>query len=244
MSRTNKVLFVTGASSEIGTALVDSISDNYDSVIAHYRFNMGRIQPLIEKYGEKILPLKADLQSEADLDSIITELDRHGLYPDHFVHLAAEKVFNLQFHKCNWEMYRQNLDTGFKSAVILLEHMIPHMVKNKYGKIIFVLTSHTLGSTDAKYQSPYITSKYALLGLMHNLSGEYAEKGITVNGVSPDMVETGFLSNISSKIVEFNAQNSPIKRNVTVSEVAGGITYLMSDSADCISGQNLGIICR
>ncbi len=244
MSRENKVIFVTGASSEIGSELIGCIEDRYDMIIAHYRSNPGRIQMLRDKYGEKIIPLKADLRNEIDLYSLVAELDKRNLYPDHFVHLAAEKVFNLQFHKCKWEMYQMSMDTAFKSAVILLESLIPHMLKNKYGKVVFVLTSHTLGSSVAKYQSPYIASKYALLGLLRDLSGEYAERGITVNGISPDMVETEFLSNISTKIVEFNSQNSPLKRNVTIQEVVGGISYLLSDCADCVSGQNLGIVCR
>lgn len=68
---------------------------------------------------------------------------------------------------------------------------IPNMAKKKYGRIVFMLTSCTINNPP-KYQSSYVTVKYALLGLMKALAVEYADRGITVNGVSPDMMETKF----------------------------------------------------
>ena len=61
------------------------------------------------------------------------------------------------------------------------------MAKRKKGKIIFMLTVHTC-QTPLKGCADYITEKYALLGLMKALAVEYANKGITVNGISPGAI--------------------------------------------------------
>ena len=104
-----------------------------------------------------------------------------------------------------------------------------------------MLTSYTLGGVPPRFQSPYITVKYALYGLMRTLASEYASKGITVNGVSPDMMETRFLSEIPRLVIEKHAADSPLGRNITVQDVAPAIAYLLSDQAQAVTGQNLGI---
>ena len=84
---------------------------------------------------------------------------------------------------------------------MILQAFIPKMSKQNYGKIVFMLSAYLLG-IPPKFQSPYITVKYALLGLMRNLASEYAAKGIMVNAVSPDMMETKFLSELPELIKE------------------------------------------
>ena len=114
------------------------------------------------------------------------------------------------------------------------------MAKNRYGKIVVMLSSVTKG-LPPKYLSQYTTVKYALMGFLNALVSEYKEKGININAVSPTMVETSFLEKIDNRIVEMNAMNSGMKRNVKSEEVASAIDYLMSDEADYINGLNLGI---
>ena len=126
------------------------------------------------------------------------------------------------------------------SIIMILQRFLPIMSRKKYGKILFMLTSFTLNAPP-KYQAPYITAKYALLGLMLDLAREYAEKGIMVNGISPEMMETKFISEMPELVIQQNAANSPIGRNLTVEDVVPSFLYLLSDYADAITGQNIGI---
>lgn len=64
---------------------------------------------------------------------------------------------------------------------------------------------------------------------------------ITVNGVSPDMMETRFLSEIQELIIKKNAEQNPLGRNMTVKDVIPAIDYLLSDKAEAVTGQNIGI---
>jgi len=65
--------------------------------------------------------------------------------------------------------------------------------------------------------------------------------GLTVNGISPDMMETKFLSDVPQLIVEQNAANSPIGRNVYVEEVVPVVSYILSDLGAAMTGQNIAI---
>ena len=103
-----------------------------------------------------------------------------------------------------------------------------------------MLTDSVIGMPP-KFLSPYITVKYALLGLMKSLAVEYAGKGITINAVSPDMMETKFLSGIPELVIEQNAKNNPLGRNLTVDDVIPAFEYFLSEKANVVTGQNIGI---
>ena len=114
------------------------------------------------------------------------------------------------------------------------------MAKNKYGKILVMLTSCTT-NIPPKYLTSYVTSKYALLGLVKSLANEYSDKGIKINGISPSMIETKFLKNIPELLVQQNAMNSPTGSNLCVDDVIPMFEFLLSDKSNSITGQNIAI---
>ena len=115
------------------------------------------------------------------------------------------------------------------------------MKKQKRGKIVFMLSHQTVNQPALKYAAAYACGKFAMLGLMKKLSIEYAASGITVNGVSPSMIETKFIVGIPELLIEKSASESPLKRNLTVGDVIPTFEYLLSPAADCVTGQNIAV---
>lgn len=235
-----KTLFVTGASSELGCALIEKVSDNYDLVVAHYRSSVERLLPLEERLGAKLILVQADFSDAVSVRKMLDFLNDREVKPDHIVHMAALPMENKHFKKQSWCNFAENIETDLRPIVDVLEEYIPAMAKQKYGKVVFMLTSCTVGMPP-KYTTVYTTAKYALLGFMKSLAAEYAEKGITVNGVSPEMIDTRFLKDLPDLIKEMNAQNMPQKENLKVEQVVPTLAFLLSDGADMISGQNIAI---
>ena len=114
------------------------------------------------------------------------------------------------------------------------------MAKKKYGRIAFVLSS-AVGETAPKYLSDYVVAKYGLLGLMKALSAEDADKGITLNAVSPSMMETKLMSNTPEVVLEKNAAENPLGRNIRISDILPVIYYFLSEETEQITGQNIRI---
>jgi 3-oxoacyl-[acyl-carrier protein] reductase len=98
----------------------------------------------------------------------------------------------------------------------------------------------TLG-VPPKYLSTYTILKYAQLGLVRALAAEYGELGVSVNAVSPSMVETQLLSEVPRQIVEISQSQNPMGRNATADDVAGAIAFLLSESTGFINGVNLPV---
>lgn len=236
----HKVLLVTGASSDVGRALIRRVAPEYDLIWAHYCHSGDAVAELHRELGEKLVPLQADFLDENSTVEMIRHITASGQLPDHVVHLPALKTFNERFHKCSWQDYQTGIDASLRSIVLLMQAFIPGMVGQRYGRVVFMLSAYLLG-VPPRYQSPYITVKYALYGLMRNLAAEYADKGITVNAVSPDMIETRFLERIPKPAIRQNASRSPLGRNLTPADVVPAFAYLLSDAAEAVTGQNLGV---
>ena len=114
------------------------------------------------------------------------------------------------------------------------------MAKAGFGRVCVMLSSYVLG-TPPKFMSDYVAVKSALLGYVRAAATEYGEKGVCINGISPNMMETKFLQNIDEKIVRMTADSSALGRNIRVEETVGGIAYLLSDEASYVNGINLNL---
>lgn len=237
-----KILLVTGASSDVGMELIKNVCVDCDVIYAQYHRMSDEFQKLIDgvKGRVNIIPLAADFMDSESVLTMIEQIKETGHIPNQIVHLPAPKAYNKQFHKDDWSNYDAAWEISVHSIVAIVKAFVPAMVKNQYGRIVFMLSNCTRNKPP-KFQSCYVTIKYALLGLMKSLSVEYMPKGITVNGVSPDMMETKFLSELPHLIVEQNAENSPLGRNVHIEEVIPVIDYLLSDAGAAMTGENISI---
>lgn len=237
-----KVLFVTGASSDVGMALLKKIAINYSVVYAHYFSSNRRLMELDQTLpNTKIIPVQADFNSLEDTEKLAEKFKTEFLLPDDVVYLAAEPIQNIAVKKAKWELFEKQLHTGLRSIVETAQIIVPNMMKRKSGHIVIMLSHMVVCQPTSKHILPYITAKYAMLGLMKALSSECAGTGVTVNGISPAMMETKFLANMHPLTIEKNASESPMGRNLMLDEVIPTIEYLLSDASACVTGQNIAI---
>ena len=236
-----RAILITGASSDIGEKIISAIHDNYDLIYAHYAHNEDRLKRLKSKFGNKIVLIQDDFLAENSGKNVVKMVNEIGILPNHTILLSAPAVEQVKFSKVSWDMFANNINISLKATVNILQPILKDLVKQKLqGKIIFILTSCTT-NIPPKFMTPYVTTKYALLGLMKALSAEYASKGIMVNGISPGMMETQFLKNTFAHAIEQNALNSPFGRNLLVDEIIPCVEFLLSNGSDRITGQNIVI---
>ncbi|MCL2202490.1 MAG: SDR family oxidoreductase [Defluviitaleaceae bacterium] len=239
--KNKKVLMVTGASSDVGMGLIRKIQSNYTHIIAHYNRSKDRVQALEHELEGRVVPMQCDFADKDAVDALAQQIIDLDIVPTHFVHMPNSPLNNAKFNKMQWHDFEDEMYTSFRSAVILLQSFVPAMVKQKNGKVVFMLSYCLVNTPQIKFAVQYTCAKYALLGLMRGLSTEYAHKGITVNGVSPSMIETRYLKDVHALIVQKNAAESPLKRNLYVDDVIGAFEFFLSEGANCITGQNIAV---
>lgn len=238
-----KIYLITGASSEVGMSYIERIIENNQSgvVIAVYRSMSEKLQKLaLVNDNVKVIPIQTDLSLEQDVEKLISRINETGYRPTHILHLAASCYELRKIKQWDEKQVKEDMQIGVFSFARICKEYLPVMAKNKYGKVVAMLSAVTLG-TPAKFTSQYSTVKYALMGFMRSAAVEYADKGLNINAVSPNMMETKFLKNIDERVAQMAAQNSAKGRNVLVSETVDAIDFLLSDRASYINGENLNL---
>ena len=238
-------LIVAGASSDVGIALIKRVAANYDQVICHYCSSISLIEELREQFGDKIIPIQADFADKLQTERFIEEALSKCLKPYHFVHLSSSVPtvngkFLVKFSKTDWLHFEQELNISFRSAVTCCQAFAPLMAKARSGKIVLMLSSQTVWEPSKSYSTAYICVKHALLGLVKSLSAEYIGHGVTVNGVSPAMIDTKFLQ-VPDIVRQMSIDASPVKRLLTVHDVVPTFEFLLSAGANTVTGQNIAV---
>lgn len=240
-------LFVPGASSDIGRALIGLIGARYDKCIAHCFRGAERLQETASAAGLSVTGLRdavgmtilsADLTSAEETENLLTELTQAGIVPDDIVYLPSAPFSYCQFKKLEPVSFEDALSLTLMPAVRILHALLPAMAKRGSGHVVTMLSAVTDGMPP-KFLSAYTTAKYALLGLMRSLAAEYGEKGILINGISPVMTDTRFLAQVPEKIREIAAADRPDGRLLSPEEAAQAIAVLLEASgADAPCGTN------
>ena len=238
-----KKYFIIGASSDIACEYLKKIGEKNEkcTVIALFYGDKTRLENISNTLENVTVDfVECNLLDMNQVQNAVEYIKNKYIAPTHILHMAARKFEYVKFSKFNWEDVMQDLEIQVHSFAEFMKAFLPDMSKNKYGKVVVMLSSVTKG-LPPKYLSEYTICKYALMGLINSLVAEYKDKGINIKSISPTMVDTSFLEKIDNRIIELNAMNSGMKRNVKPEEVASVIDFLMDDKTEYINGLNMGI---
>ena len=234
------VYLITGASSDVGCALIRRLYKEGDLFIAQGAGDLGGLAPLCQEFPGAIRTYDVDLTNPNALEKFIQDVQENCPAPTHFVHLPALRVINKKFKAFDEERFELDLSVQVRSAVALCKAFMPGMAKAKKGRVLFMLTSYLLGMPP-KNTAAYVMAKSALGGLAKSLAADYARFGVTVNCVAPSMMETKFLADTSDLIVQAEAEANPMGRNARPEDVVPAMAFLLSDEAGFITGITLPI---
>lgn len=239
----NKTILILGASSDIGMKYIEYLKENEQNitVIAHYRTLSESFQKQITTCNNiKIVPLQADLSVQEEVIQLITKINAYHLTPSHILFLPAPRFAYMKIAEYDDKKAKESMQIQVFSFQEILKAFLPNMEKEHFGKIAVMLTAYIYGEPP-KYMVDYIVSKYALLGLVKAVASEYGDKGININGISPNMIDTKFVKGIGRKVREIAAESNPRHRNLLPDDVIPAIDYLLSKKSDFMNGCTLNL---
>ncbi len=234
------VYLITGATSDVGCALIERVLREGDTVIAQGCGDLRQLAPLCQRHPGAVRTYDVDLTDPEAVAAFIDDVRARCPAPTHLVHLPALRVVNAKFKNFDFERFALDFNVQVQSALRLCQAFVPAMAKARFGRVLFMLTSYLIGPPP-KNVAAYVTAKSALAGLAKSLAADYAPFGVTVNCVAPYMMETKFLSDTSDLVVQMSAEANPMKRNARVEDVVPAMAFLLSDEAGFITGATLPV---
>lgn len=236
MNENNAAALVLGADSDMGAAIIGGLEGR---IIAHYFAAPQKLDALAAD-NRAILPIKGDLSTLEGINALIDKVNALGFDITRLVHLPSAPASPRRFREFSPEAFEREFNISFMSAALCCRAFVPAMAKRRFGRVAFMLSSYAFGAPP-KFLTDYVACKSALAGLMRSLAAEYADKGVTVNGVAPSMTQTSFLDELPDFSVEGNAKNNPTGRNALPADIAPAFWLLLSDDAGYINGATLPV---
>src|SRR5690349_16404529 len=142
----------------------------------------------------------------------------------------------LRMKRDDWD---QVLATNLTAAFTTVQAVLKPTIKQRSGRIISI--SSVAGQMGNAGQANYAASEAGLIGFSKALAKEVASRNITVNVVTPGLIDTDMTRAISDKAQGDWSSAIPLARLGTPADVAAAVCFLASDEASYITGQVLAV---
>ncbi|MFE0178859.1 3-oxoacyl-ACP reductase FabG [Streptomyces sp. NPDC059002] len=226
MSRT---VLITGGNRGIGLSIARSFAEHGDKVVVTHRSG----EP-----PEGLAGVRCDVTDSASLERGVEEVaERFG--PVEVLVANAGITRDGLSPMMREEDFTEVIDTNLVGAFRAARLVAPGMISAKRGRIVFV--SSVMGFMGSPGQTNYAASKSGMLGLARSLAWEFGKRNITVNLVTPGLIETDMIKEVSDKRRKGLLDQTPLRRTGTAEEVADAVRFLASDAAAYITGAALPV---
>ena len=236
-----KTVLITGSARGIGAATAALFADSGYNVVINYNTSKAEateLSKMLKENGCSVITVRADVSKADEVDFLFSEVEKAFGGADILVNnagIAQQKLFT----DITMQDYDKMFDCNVKSVFNCCQRALPHMIHNKYGRIINI--SSMWGVAGASCEVHYSASKAAVIGMTKALAREVAPSGITVNCIAPGVIDTPMNKGFDSETMDCLKDETPVGRIGSPEEVAKAVKFFAERDSGFITGQILGV---
>jgi len=237
-----KVALVTGSGRNIGRATVLMLAREGAHVVVNARANQAEADAVAREareLGVKAIPILGDMANKDQIEAMAAKALSEFGRVDILINNAAirpHKPFT-EVTDADWELVRGVVLDG---AFYLTRALIPAMVANKYGRVLFFVGDGAFSGRGSG-RAHISAAKMALIGLARGLASEFAPHNIRVNVVSPGSIDTRRDNPEWYPGHTPDASGIPLGRQGKVDEIAATCLFLVTEDGGFITGQTIHV---
>jgi 3-oxoacyl-[acyl-carrier protein] reductase len=235
-----KVALVTGGAQGIGKAVALLLARNGADIVVS-DINLEKAEETakeVQALGRKALATKVDVAAFGDVEkmveAILTQFGKVDILVNN-AGIARDKLI-LRMTEEDWDAV---LNINLKGTFNCTKAVVRHMSKQKSGKIVNIAS--VVGEMGNAGQGNYAASKAGVIGFTKTIAREFAQRGINVNAIAPGYIETPMTDALPDKVKEELKRLIPMDRLGKAEDVAEAVLFLVSESANYITGQVLNV---
>jgi NAD(P)-dependent dehydrogenase (short-subunit alcohol dehydrogenase family) len=231
----DKIIIVTGGSGLLGKEIIKDLETkgataiNADiNVATDFEKNTLLVDITSEESIVKAIQLVTNFYGK--IDGLV-----NNAYP-------RTKDWGTKFEDITYESWRKNVDMQMNTTFLFIQKIMPELLKTKgsivnmtsiYGVVGNDLTIYE--NTSINTAAPYSAIKGGVINFTRYLASYYGRQGVRVNCVSPG----GIFDNQHETFVANYEKKVPMGRMGNPDDIAPSVSFLLSDEAKYITGQNL-----
>jgi 3-hydroxybutyrate dehydrogenase len=244
-----RVALVTGSTSGIGLGIARSLAAAGATIVLNGFGPTDQIKQtqdaITDEFGVAVRYSAADMSKPDAINGMIAmTLEEFGRLDVLVNNAGIQHVAPVeQFPAAKWDAI---LAINLSSAFHAIQHVLPSMRANGFGRILNVASTH--GLVASPFKAAYVAAKHGVVGLTKVVALETAEDGITCNAICPGYVHTPLVEaqidaqakahGIAREAVirDVLLARQPNKRFASVDELGALAVFLSSDAAASITG--------
>ncbi|MDY3113913.1 MAG: 3-oxoacyl-ACP reductase FabG [Helicobacter sp.] len=236
-----KNVLITGASKGIGAEIAKKLAKDGLKVWINYRtkpYLADSLKDDFEKSGGKAAVIKFDATKEEEFLAGINAILNSDGELAFLVNNAGVTNDKLSM-RMKTDEFSSVLEANLTSSFIGCREALKIMRKQGYGAVVNI--SSIIGEMGNIGQCNYAASKGGMIAMTKSFAKEGGSKGIRFNCVTPGFIESDMTKELKDEIKAEYSKNIPLGRFGSGAEVAGAVSFLLSQNASYITGEVLKV---
>jgi 3-oxoacyl-[acyl-carrier protein] reductase len=227
-------IIVTGASSQIGSAIAEKVCRSGDTIILQCYKNQNALAGLKNTFGDNCEIVVCDLSDKTQLDGFSLKLKNTDILINAAAVTKTELLVNLDEADIS-----KMIEVNILAVIALCREAVRSMMMKRSGVICNI--SSVTATRGNRGQSVYAGTKGFIESFSRALAAEYGSRGIRINCIAPGPVDAGSLRDLIGYAEDEVKQSIAMKRLGTPEDVASLAAFLCSDEASFINGKVIGV---
>lgn len=231
---TNQVAIVTGGATGIGEAIATRLA-KAGALVVVADINLLGAQTVAERIGNSSFGLPADVSKRESIQEAVAQVITITGRIDVLVNNAGIAGLAAPLWEQTPHEWETAIAINLSGVFYFCQAVVPHMRERGYGRIVNIAS--IAGKEGNPRMIPYSATKAGVIGLTKSLGKEVATDGICVNAVSPAVVQTAILDQLTPEQVAYMTDRIPMRRTGKPEEIAAVVHFLASPDCSFVTAQ-------